>query len=44
MQRSPFPIIETDANLVITHWNQAAEQVFGYTHPEAVGRSLLDSG
>ena len=35
-------IYETDSNLVITGWNSAAEQMFGYTAAEAIGRRSFE--
>ena len=34
----PLPLITIDAAGLITHWNPAAEYVFGWTAAEAVGR------
>ncbi|MCW3062385.1 MAG: domain S-box [Capsulimonas sp.] len=33
-------IVTIDANEIVCEWNPAAEQIFGYSHDEAVGRPL----
>jgi len=38
---APQGIIFTNGRDEITHWNQAAENIFGWSSPEVVGRSLL---
>ena len=42
MHLMPLAAIEYDNNFIITHWNKAAEKVFGFTKEEAVGRSPMD--
>jgi PAS domain S-box-containing protein len=37
VNNSPLPIIGADAAGRITDWNRAAEEVFGWTAPEAIG-------
>jgi PAS domain S-box-containing protein len=32
-------VIEVDADHRVTGWNPAAERLYGYTRPEALGRS-----
>jgi rsbT co-antagonist protein RsbR len=39
LRRAPLPVIELTEDLRITGWNDNAEQMFGYTREEAVGRS-----
>ena len=36
-----FAIIFKDANAIITEWNVGAENLFGWTREEAVGKSIL---
>ncbi|MDB5203175.1 MAG: domain S-box protein [Ferruginibacter sp.] len=36
------PIITTDANFKITNWNQYAEELYGYSESEVLGRSISD--
>ncbi len=33
-------VIATDLNLVITNWNDAAEQIYGWTSAEALGQNI----
>jgi PAS domain S-box-containing protein len=42
VELSPTAIVATDPQAVVTSWNPAAEQLFGYTAEEAVGRPLDD--
>ncbi|MFB6133309.1 MAG: PAS domain S-box protein [Halanaeroarchaeum sp.] len=35
----PVPLVTHDANQTVTHWNPAAEQVFGYESDEILGES-----
>jgi PAS domain S-box-containing protein len=42
VQRSPSAIVLMDANGIVTAWNPAAEQLFGYTEEEAIGRHVDD--
>ena len=37
----PLAAIELDPDMTITRWNPAAEQTFGYSAAEAVGRSVM---
>ncbi len=38
VQQTPLAVIEWDLNFEVTEWNQAAEQIFGYSREEAMGR------
>ncbi len=38
IQQSPLAIIEWDLEFNVRQWNQAAEEIFGYTAEEALGR------
>ncbi len=40
VQQSPLAVIELNTDLQVVSWNPAAEQIFGYPHDEAQGRSL----
>src|SRR5262249_31627408 len=42
LELSPTAIITLDLHAVVTSWNPAAEQLFGYTAGEAIGRPLDD--
>jgi diguanylate cyclase (GGDEF)-like protein/PAS domain S-box-containing protein len=41
VENSPLAIYSLDANGVITHWNRACEQLFGWTADEAIGQFSL---
>ena len=40
VEGSADAIISTDLNGIITHWNQGAEELYGYAKAEAVGRPV----
>lgn len=42
MQQTSVGMIEWDKNFCVMEWNNAAEQIFGYTKKEALGRHAND--
>ncbi|QIB65743.1 PAS domain S-box protein [Kineobactrum salinum] len=42
VEETPDALIATSPDGEILHWNQGAEQTFGYTREEALGRSLYE--
>ena len=42
LEISPVAIVTTDLEDVVTSWNPAAETLFGYARPEALGRKIDD--
>jgi PAS domain S-box-containing protein len=40
IRNSPVAIVATDPAANVVTWNPAAEQLFGYTQPQALGRNL----
>ncbi len=37
IEQTPLAVIEWDTNFQVKEWNKAAETIFGYTKPEAIG-------
>ncbi|TQD23519.1 PAS domain S-box protein [Methanolobus vulcani] len=40
IQQSPFSVISTSLEGIITSWNKGAERIFGYTSEEALGKNI----
>ncbi len=41
VQQTPLGVIEWDHSLHVVEWNKAAENIFGYTRDEAIGRHAV---
>ncbi len=41
-ENSPLAVIEWDANFVVTRWAGAAEEMFGYSAADAIGKPIMD--
>ena len=44
LENTPLAVIEWDADGQITHWAQSAEQMFGWTEAQAVGKTSTELG
>ena len=42
LENTPMAATGWDANMICTSWNRAAEEIFGYTAEEAVGRASVE--
>lgn len=42
VEQMPLAVIELDLNSIITGWNPAAQQIFGYTPAEALGKDDIE--
>jgi diguanylate cyclase (GGDEF)-like protein/PAS domain S-box-containing protein len=42
IENTPLGCISWDNNLICTEWNKAAEDIFGYSANEAIGRTAFD--
>lgn len=42
VQKTPLGVIEWDLNFCVTEWNPAAENIFGFTREEALGKHAKD--
>lgn len=40
LQNTPLASLSIDQNFICTHWNKAAERIFGYTAEEVIGKDL----
>ena len=40
VRETPDAIVYADAQGIITFWNKGAERIFGFSEPEALGKSL----
>ncbi len=42
VESAQVAIVTTDPDVVVTHWNRGAQQLFGWTREEALGRHLAE--
>lgn len=42
LQNTPVGAVSWDMNFLVTEWNPSAENIFGYTKKEALGRHIAD--
>lgn len=42
IERTPLAVIEWNTDFEVTEWNPAAEEVFGYSRSEALGRKAIE--
>ncbi|MEJ2179309.1 MAG: PAS domain S-box protein [Gammaproteobacteria bacterium] len=41
-QQTPLGVISFDTDFIVTEWNPAAEQIFGFSYVEAIGQNVFD--
>lgn len=42
LDNAPVGFIEWDQNFIITRWNQGAENIYGWSSSETIGKSIMD--
>jgi PAS domain S-box-containing protein len=43
VENTPLAVVEFDKDLVIKRWSKRAEEIFGWTAPEALGKNVHDT-